>query len=291
MNGSTKRDAPRDTGRGFAIILGTNEIASAVAVRLSWEGFDVALSYDPHPPVLRRGMSFHDALYEDSAQVDGITGKRAENAVELFEIFASRGCVAVTPLHATDLIPLRRADAIIDARMQKDRVTPDLRGFAGLAVGLGPNFTVGVNCDVAIETHPARAGAVLKTGRTWASDGIPRALGGLGEERFLRAPRAGVWRTPLNIGDRVYKGVTIGRQGGAPLVAPIDGFLRGLARDGAQAPEGAKLVEIDPRGRRACWTGTDELGRAVAEATAQALLGAHVRVRAPGAARSAALMH
>ena len=84
--------------------------------------------------------------------------------------------------------------------------------------------------------------------------------------------------------------MTIGRQGGAPLVAPIDGFLRGLARDGAQAPEGAKLVEIDARGRRACWTGTDELGRAVAEATAQAVL-AGGRVRARSTARSTALMH
>ena len=281
MDGSTMGDAPRNVGRGFAIILGTNEIASAVAVRLLWEGYNAALSYDPHPPALRRGMSFHDALFDDSAQVDGIIGRRAENAVELFEIFASRGCVAVTPLHATDLIPLRRADAIIDARMQKDRVTPDLRGLAGVAVGLGPNFTIGKNCDVAIETHPARAGSVVRTGRTWACDGIPRALGGLGEERFLRAPRAGVWRTPLNIGDRVYKGVRIGRQDGAPLIAPMDGFLRGLARDGAPAPEGAKLVEIDTRGRLACWTGTDEIGRALAEATTQAVLAARVGGRRP----------
>ncbi|HTO80074.1 MAG TPA: xanthine dehydrogenase [Methylocystis sp.] len=289
MHGSTVRDASRNVRRGFAIILGTNEIASAVAVRLLQEGYNAALSYDPHPPALRRGMSFHDALFDDSARVDGIIGRRAENAVELFDVFASRGCVAVTPLHATDLIPLRRADAIIDARMQKERVTPDLRGLAGLAVGIGPVFTVGKNCDVAVETHPARAGALLKTGRTWACDGIPRALGGLGEERFLRAPSAGVWRTPLNIGDRVYKGVTIGLQEGAHLLAPMDGFLRGLTRDGAQAPEGAKLVEIDPRGRRACWTGTDELGRAVAEATTQAVLAA--RIGARRATLSAALMH
>ena len=289
MNGSTKGSAPRNVDRGFAIILGTNEIASAVAVRLLWEGYNVALSYDPRSAGLRRGMSFHDALFDDCAEVDGIVGRRAENAVELLDVFASRGCVAVTPLHATDLIPLRRADAIIDARMQKDRVTPDLRGLARLAVGLGPNFTVGINCDVAIETHPARAGEVVKRGRTWGSDGIPRALGGLGEERFLRAPRAGVWRTPLNIGDRVYKGVTIGRQGGAPLVAPMDGFLRGLARDGASAPEGAKLVEIDVRGRLACWTGTDERGRAIGEATTRAVIAARIGGRSPS--RSPALMH
>ncbi len=83
--------------------------------------------------------------------------------------------------------------------------------------------------------------------------------------------------------------MTIGRQDGAPLVAPMDGFLRGLARDGAQAPEGAKLVEIDSRGRRACWTGTDELGRAIAEATTQAVLAARVGGRR--ASLSPALMY
>ena len=53
--------------------------------------------------------------------------------------------------------------------------------------------------------------------------------------------------------------------------APIDGFLRGVARDGVEILQGVKIVEIDPRGRSANWTGTDERGRTIAEATAKAL--------------------
>lgn len=64
----------------FAIIVGANEIASAISVRLSWERFRVVLSHDPFPPVIRRGMAFHDALYDDRAVVDGILGKRADTS-------------------------------------------------------------------------------------------------------------------------------------------------------------------------------------------------------------------
>jgi hypothetical protein len=48
--------------RPLAVVMGTNEIASAVAVSLIRAGIPTVLSHDPYPPVIRRGMSFHDAL-------------------------------------------------------------------------------------------------------------------------------------------------------------------------------------------------------------------------------------
>ncbi len=277
MNGRSSFNALSQIGDRFAIVLGTNEIASAVAVRLAWEGFCVALSHDPFPPVIRRGMAFYDALFDDRAEVDGILGRRADTILELVEVFADRKRVAVTPLHATDLITLRTPDAIVDARMQKHRVIPDLRGVARLAVGLGPNFVVGRNCDIAVETHPARTGELVKSGETQLADGVARELGGVGKERFVCAPRDGLWRTPLDIGARIFKGVVLGHHGGVPLAAPMDGYLRGVARDETFAPKDAKLVEIDPRGRAATWSGTDERGRAIATAAANAVLAASMR--------------
>jgi len=256
----------------FAIVLGTNEIASAIAARLAQEGFGIALSHDPFPPVIRRGMAFHDALFDDCAEIDGVIGKRADDALELLDVLSRPSHVAVTTRQVNDLITLRTTDAIVDARMQKHRITPDLRGVARLAIGVGPNFLVGRNCDIAIETHPAHTGALVTRGATQDADGIARKLGGVGEARFLHAPRNGVWRTPLDIGAKVYKGLVLGRHDGMPLQAPMDGFLRGIARDGVHAPQGAKLIEIDPRGRAARWTGTDERGRAIADATARAVL-------------------
>ncbi len=261
--------------RPLAIILGTNEIASAAAVRLNWEGNLVILSHDPFPPVIRRGMAFHDALFEDYAQVDGITGERAENLVEIADVLAKPGHVVVTPLQLTDLIALRSPDALIDARMQKHRVTPDLRGISRLTVGFGPNFEVGINCDIAIETHPARTGKLVENGATEPADGVARDLGGVGRGRFVYSDRAGVWRTAVDIGMRIFKGMALGNHDGAPIFAPMDGYLRGIARDATFVPQGVKLLEIDPRGRAASWTGSDQRGRAIAEATVKA-----IRIRA-----------
>ena len=47
--------------------------------------------------------------------------------------------------------------------------------------------------------------------------------------------------------------------------------LRGVVRDGTEVPARVKLLEVDPRGRHACWTEIDERGRAIAEATLKAV--------------------
>ncbi len=259
-------DAPR-----LAIILGTNEIASAIAVELVGRGYSVILSYDPFPPVIRRSMAFHDALFDDRAAVDGVVGECAETTLEIASVFGKPRRVAVTPLQLTDLITLRVPDAIIDARMQKYRAIPDLRGLTKLAVGLGPNFAAGVNCDIAIETHPAKTGALLGSSATAKPDGVARKLGGAGKERFIYSERDGYWRTPMDIGMRVFKGVVIGHLGGGPVCAPMDGYLRGVARDSTHIPKGVKILEVDPRGRHACWTGSGARDRTIAKAVAKAV--------------------
>jgi hypothetical protein len=255
----------------LAVVLGTNEIASAVAVRLLRSRFSVVMSHDPFPPVIRRGMAFHDALYGDRATVEGIEGERAETMMEIVAAIRKPNCIAVTPLHLTDLLAIRSPAVIVDARMQKHCVTPDYRGIAKLTVGLGPNFAVGVNCDIAIETHPAKNGTIVQNGATEAADGIARQLGGTGRERFVYSDRSGLWHTPVDIGMRVFKGFLLGNLDGAAVHAPMDGVLRGIARDATRFPVGVKIVEIDARGRQAGWTGTDERGRAIAEATIKAI--------------------
>lgn len=66
----TARPSNHSVGR-FAVVLGTNEIASAVGVYLQRDGWSVVLAHDPHPPVIRRKMAFHDVMFGDPAEVDG----------------------------------------------------------------------------------------------------------------------------------------------------------------------------------------------------------------------------
>ncbi|WP_245276367.1 xanthine dehydrogenase [Methylocapsa aurea] len=256
----------------FAVVLGTNEIASAIAVFLRRFGRAVVLSHDPLAPVIRRGMAFYDALYDDERLVETIAAMRIDSVSELFDVAALRDRVAVTSLGLTDLLVLGQPDIIVDARMHKRSIMPRLRGLAGLTIGLGPGFTARGNCDVAIETRPDRAGLVLREGTTEPVAALPSLLGGIGAERFVYSKAPGRWRTALDIGARIFRGVIVGHHGGAAVKAPIDGILRGLARDGIEIPAGVKLIEIDPRGRASKWTGIDERARGIAEAVVRAIM-------------------
>ena len=271
------REFLSNRGAPFVIVLGANEIASAVAARLTQEGCRVVLSHDPYPPVIRRGMAFHDALFNDRTEVDGIKGYCGETALEIVRVLMATGVVAVTSLQLTDLIALRTPDVLIDARMQKRRMTPNLRNIANLSIGLGPQFVAGTNCDVAIETHPDHTGELVEIGETRPNDHIPRYLGGVGRDRFVYSARDGVWRTPLDVGSRVFKNYLIGLLDGHRVISPRDGFLRGIARDGSFVPQNVKLVEVDPRGRASSWTGTDERGRAIADAAYRVIAKAPLR--------------
>jgi xanthine dehydrogenase accessory factor len=259
----------------FAVILGTNEIASAIGVQLAHVGYCVVLSHDPDPPVIRRKMAFHDALFADTAQVEDVVAERVDDGLQVYQALRQPSQVLVTWLGLLDLLPVRQIDVLIDARLQKRRITPDLRRLARLSIGLGPGFSSNFNCDVAVETRPGKIGLVTDQLWTDAADSVASSLGDVGAERFVYSPFAGRWHTPIEIGTRVYKDLVLGHLSGIPVVAPRDGILRGIARDGSEVPAGVKLLEVDPRGRHAQWTGIDHRGRAIANATCSA-----VRLRA-----------
>lgn len=262
--------------RRIAVVLGTNEIASAIAVFLHRAEWGVVLSHDPLPPVIRRRMAFHDALFDEPVAVDGIEAVRVDGTLDALTEAMRHERVVVTRLGLSDLLPMAPIDVLVDARMQKRMIMPHLRHLARVTVGVGPGFNAGQSCDLAIETHPDRTGVILRAGPTEAATGVSRSLGGAGRERFVYSEAEGTWYTPLEIGRRVYKGVLLGRLDGQEVLAPIDGVLRGLARDGTEVPARVKLIEIDPRARSADWMRMDERSRKIAEATLLAVQSAIV---------------
>ncbi|WP_316174166.1 xanthine dehydrogenase [Bradyrhizobium sp. SZCCHNRI1073] len=252
----------------FAVVLGTNDVASAIGVHLHRAGFCVVLSHDPNPPVMRRKMAFHDALFGDTVRIENVTGERIESTMEVFKALGNPRHVLVTPLGLLDLLPVRTIDVLIDARMQRRAVTPNLRGMTRLSIGIGPGFSPSANCDIAIETRPGRLGQIVREGWTLATDEVGALVG---VERLVHSPHEGRWHTPIEIGTRIYKGFVIGHLSGAPVTAPYDGILRGIVRDGSDVPAGVALAAIDPRGRHAQWTGIDAQGQALAQATLAAI--------------------
>ena len=270
------RPAKRSFRSAFAVILGTNEVASAVAVYLHRAGWCTLLSHDPFPPVIRRRMAFHDALFGERANVDGLPGLNAETTFEAATLLAGGHGVVVTRLGLLDLIPMSAIHILVDARMHKHEVIGDLRHLAGLTVGIGPGFAIDKNCDVAIETHPSKNGTILYRGRTDSCDGKARTLGGVGAQRFVYAEKSGRWHSAVPIGLPVSRSFPAGFLNGAAVLAPLDGVVRGIVRDGTEVPAGVKLMEIDPR-RQPSWMGIDERGRAIARATLNAISLEHAR--------------
>jgi hypothetical protein len=276
MNTPHARPAARSFRAAFAVILGTNEIASAIAVYMHRSGWCTLLSHDPFPPVIRRRMAFHDTIFGDKTDVDGLPGVPAETTFEAAMLLTAGDCVVVTRLGLLDLIPMSAIHILVDARMHKREAVGDLRHLASLTVGVGPGFAVDKNCDVAIETHPSKNGTILYTGRTDACDGKARVLGGVGMQRFVYSERKGRWNSAVPIGVRLRAGFPAGFLDGVAVLAPLDGTVRGIVRDGTEVPAGVKLLEIDPR-RHPSWTGIDERGRDIARATLNAIALEHAR--------------
>jgi xanthine dehydrogenase accessory factor len=250
MTADTGRRGSERSPGAYAVILGANEVASAAAVALLRAGWRVVLAHDRNPPVVRRGMAFHDALFGDPAVLAEVGAARADGAIDVVKAMNRGPGVVVTPMGLLDLIVLDKLDLLIDARLQPAGASPDLRWLARLSIGLGPAFAGGVNCDIAIG----------------AADIGPARPADVRAKRSLYAPHHGVWRTPVEIGAHIYKDFVLGHLDADAIRSPIDGVIIGAVRDGTEVPAGAEVAEIDGRIRKARWSGLDDRGRAFAAA-------------------------
>ena len=286
----------------LALVLGTGDIGSAIGRALFLAGFGVAMLRDPGTPVLRRGMAFDDALEEGFAELDGVWASRAPAVEALAPLAAGREAVAVAELDLAvviaawaaltgasvwqdaggrppdvlpkilpEIVPEILPEILVDARMRKYAAPADLRPLAGCALGIGPGFAATGNVDLAIETLPGREGALVARGPTAAPTGRAVPLAGAGEERFVYAPGAGPWTPALGIGAWVSAGAPIGLLGPRPVLAPIDGAVRGMVRAMPNGiARGSKLLELDPRRDAPC-TGVPPRARRIAEGVVHAL--------------------
>jgi xanthine dehydrogenase accessory factor len=255
----------------IAVVRGVGDVGSAVAHRLHGAGYAVVIHDVPRPTTTRRGMAFADAAFDGVASLDGVEAHRAADLGAVSAILARRSIAVYLGPLAPMLDALKPA-VLVDARLRKRVVPEDQRGLAALVIGCGPGFAVGATCDLAVETSWERLGVVLRDGRPLALGGEPRALGGHARERYVYAPRDGVFRTARAIGDGVTAGEVVALIDGAVLVAPLTGLLRGLTRDGVPVTAGTKVIEVDPRGRAGEVAGIGERPRRIADGVMEAIL-------------------
>lgn len=242
----------------LVLVKGGGDLGTGVAWRLHKAGFPVVITELAQPLVVRRTVAFASAVYDGEIAVEGVTAWRAESVQDARQLLDDEMIpVLIDPECKTR--ETLQPQILIDAIMAK-RNTGTRKTDAPLVIALGPGFTPKVDCHCVIETQRGH-----HLGRVWwnraaeSNTGVPGEIGGKSNERVLRAPRAGIVQSVKRIGDGVKQGELVARVNDAPVYAPFDGVLRGLAHDGLQVPANLKIGDVDPRAQREhCFTLSDK---------------------------------
>jgi xanthine dehydrogenase accessory factor len=243
----------------ITLIRGGGDLASGVALRLHRAGLRVMITELPQPLVVRRLVSFAEAIHRGEFSVEGVTARRVSDLeTALRAMDEGEIPVLVDPdCEILSLIQPRVKNSpksnrhgpvvLVDARMTKQPEDIDL-DYAALVIGLGPGFMAGQNCHTAIETKRGHyLGRVLWKGTPEADTGIPEGVAERGAERVLRAPVDGTFQASVEICTHLEPGQVVGEVAGQPVLAPFPGVLRGLIQSGIPVSRGMKIGDLDPR--------------------------------------------
>lgn len=230
------------------VIRGGNDIASAVAHRLFSAGYPVVILEAPQPLTVRRGMAYASAVYEGRVTLDCVTAEHAPTVERALDLLKSRSAISVVTDNAGEILSSLQPCVIVDAWLRKKERSTSRVADAPLVIGLGPGFTAGVEAHLVIETNRGpNLGRIITEGEADPYTGEPIKIAGHSKDRYVYAPRAGTFRTPLDLGSHVEAGQVVGQVDGEPLIAKLAGIIRGIVKDGLRVQAGTKLVDIDPR--------------------------------------------
>ena len=252
-------------------VKGAGDLATGVAHRLHRSGFKVVMTEIPRPTMVRRTVSFAEAVYDGRWQVEDTTAVLIQDIDGVADVFKQQ-LIPVLVDPDGQRVKRLKPDVVVDAILAK-RNTGTHRNLAPLVIGLGPGFTAGVDVHAVIETNRGHdLGKVILQGTAQRDTGSPSPLGGYTRERLLRSPAAGVFIPCVTINSVVQARQTIGYVGGVPVRASIDGVLRGLLRGGLWVEQGLKLGDVDPREcLEHCFTISDK-ARAIGGGVLEAIL-------------------
>jgi len=254
------------------VIKGAGEMASAVAWRLYMANFKKILMLETaNPLAVRREVSFCETVYDGSQTVEGVKAIMA-GAIKDIHTAWEQGRIAVAADPQWRLLEQVRPQVVVDAILAKKNLGTRMMD-AELVIGLGPGFIACNNVHLVIETNRGHdLGRIITAGSAEANTGVPGAISGFTEERVLRAPVAGHFKTTRSIGDLVIADEIIGTVAGEKVYSRINGVLRGLIRSETTVTRGLKIGDVDPRGQKQyCYT-ISEKARAIGGSVLEAVL-------------------
>ena len=261
------------------IVRGGGDLASGTIHRLVRCGFPVLVLETAHPSAIRRQVAFSEAVYDQTASIEGITCHLVQDFHQAKQVM-SRGEAALLIDETCSILKEVRPWALIDGILAK-RNLGTARNMADKTIALGPGFTAGTDVDLVIETKRGHnLGRIITKGQAAANTGIPGLIGGYGKERVIHAPGAGQIQPLAQIGDHVDQGQVIAwilpeadSEKKIPVTATLTGLLRGMIRPGYPVNKGFKIADIDPRETEYenCFTISDK-SRCIAGSVLEGLL-------------------
>jgi xanthine dehydrogenase accessory factor len=254
----------------LVLIKGAGDLATGVAYRLHRSGFPLLMTELPVPLMVRRTVSFGQAVYDGETTVEGITALRVQDFEQGLVIARQGKNIPVLVDQEARAAGTLGPKVLVDAIMAK-RNTGTCLTDAPLVIALGPGFAAGVDCHAAIETNRGHwLARILYQGSPQPDTKTPGKVKGYTSGRVIRAPADGYLRPRAQIGDRLRKGDLIGHVNGHEVRAMFNGVLRGLIHSDVPVSKGLKIGDLDPRDvDRHCFTISEKslcIGGAVLEA-------------------------
>ena len=249
--------------KDLIIVRGAGDISTGTLHRLFCAGLPVLALESARPSAIRRKVAFSEAVYDGTAEVEGVTAVRIDRA-EQAEAALERGKLPLLTDPVGESIRQLKPAVVVDAILAKKNLGTSM-GMADLTIALGPGFEAGKDVHYVIETMRGHdLGRILSRGCAAPNTGIPGIIAGYGAERVIHSPAAGIFRQRKEIADEVQAGETIGTvetpEGEVPVCTVLSGILRGIIRDGYPVSKGFKLADVDPRleEKKNCFTISDK---------------------------------
>lgn len=255
----------------LVLIRGAGDIATGIALRLHRSGIKVVMTDLEHPTSIRRTVCFSEAIRYGTYTVEDIEAVHVSSTNDIAAVLSS-GMIPVLADPKAECRTIIKPDVLVDAILAKKNLGTTIQD-APVVIAIGPGFTAGTDCHAVIETMRGHyLGRAIYDGPTIPNTNIPGFIGGFAGERVMRAPDDGIFRQVKEIGDSVKSGDVTGTVNGKPMVATIDGVIRGLLPDNTPVFKGMKSGDVDPRGEAAYIHTTSDKASAVGGGVLEAIL-------------------